>query len=226
MNYLLAYPLFDEAAVLEENKVLQIIVEHPKAFYALLQDIFLSINNEQSNFLLTKNLETINLHKRAELLLDYLNIMANEKSVLTKLYTALSTAAEESQFVGGKTQIEAAIYAFVQELSNALDISIDFSPLVDFKLILKSIDIKIDQSFTDTLSEKIINFVKANLLLLKKDIFIFVNIKSFVSEEDLKQLYKYMFYNKLIVIDIESAERSRLGLEKTIIIDNDLCQIT
>ena len=52
-----------------------------------------------------------------------------------------------------------------------------------------------------------------------------VNIKAYLNKQELMELYKVAFYNKINLFLIEMAEGEVIGEEKVYIIDNDRCLI-
>lgn len=52
-----------------------------------------------------------------------------------------------------------------------------------------------------------------------------VNIKAYLNKQELMELYKVAFYNKINLLLIEMAEGEVTGEEKVYIIDNDRCLI-
>ena len=53
----------------------------------------------------------------------------------------------------------------------------------------------------------------------------FVNIKSFLREEEVKELYKEADYRKVHIILIENTMRDKIINENILIIDKDMCII-
>ena len=52
-----------------------------------------------------------------------------------------------------------------------------------------------------------------------------VNIKAYLNKQELMELYKVAFYNKINLVLIEMPEGEMIGEEKVYIIDNDRCLI-
>lgn len=52
-----------------------------------------------------------------------------------------------------------------------------------------------------------------------------VNIKAYLNKQELMELYKVAFYNKINLLLIEMAEGEMIGEEKVYIIDSDRCLI-
>ena len=55
---------------------------------------------------------------------------------------------------------------------------------------------------------------------------VFINLKTFLSKEEVEELYKECFYRKINIILFENYDNNCIiENEKRIIIDSDLCEI-
>ena len=62
--------------------------------------------------------------------------------------------------------------------------------------------------------------------LLGYEIFFFINLENFLSNDELVEFSKFILYNKYRVVFLENFNRNRLfDDDNLIIIDNDLCEI-
>ena len=62
--------------------------------------------------------------------------------------------------------------------------------------------------------------------ILGYEIFFFINLGSFLSNNELLEFSKFMLYNKYKVVFLENFSRNKLSdNDNIIIIDNDLCEI-
>lgn len=90
--------------------------------------------------------------------------------------------------------------------------------------ILKIAEVKVNIQ-AQTLLEKIIEYIKLCDQLLKQHIFVFLNLKVFLTRQEIEELYKECFYRKIHLILIEASHINRIEVEKTCIIDKDNCVI-
>ena len=62
--------------------------------------------------------------------------------------------------------------------------------------------------------------------LLGYEIFFFINLENFLSDDELVEFSKFILYNKYRVVFLENFNRNKLfDDDNLIIIDNDLCEI-
>lgn len=57
------------------------------------------------------------------------------------------------------------------------------------------------------------------------ELFIFLGLKNYFTDEDIAEFYKSCLYEKIHVLSIESTYRKSLQCEKMMIIDKDDCII-
>ena len=73
--------------------------------------------------------------------------------------------------------------------------------------------------------ERLAEYLKLLHQLCKIQVIIFVNLKTYFSQDELEELYKFAFYEKLFLVLIENREKPKLKEEKVCIIDADGCII-
>ena len=62
--------------------------------------------------------------------------------------------------------------------------------------------------------------------LLGYEIYFFINLENFLSNDELVEFSKFILYNKYRVVFLENFNRNKLfDDDNLIIIDNDLCEI-
>lgn len=102
-----------------------------------------------------------------------------------------------------------------------IDIPITIKNDFDFESIIKSF--KFEVNFFDNLLNNLIDLLEVKLNLSKEKIYVFINLKSYLSNEDLLELYKYIFAKNInsIFIDTNKYDDLNDNVNK-IIIDTDL----
>ena len=84
--------------------------------------------------------------------------------------------------------------------------------------------VKIEEN-TGTLFSRLIDYMKLISSYIGAKILTLVNIKSYLSENELIELYQSVSYNKIQLLLIESVERKLLSNEDVCIVDSDKCII-
>ena len=78
---------------------------------------------------------------------------------------------------------------------------------------------------TDTMLECIVEYLKIVHELLGQTVFVFLNLKLFLTKEELKRLYQECFYRKIQLILIEAVYQEKSEEENVCVIDKDRCII-
>ena len=105
-----------------------------------------------------------------------------------------------------------------------LPYDISFDCIKDIKDVIKICDITFEEKQLSLL-EKITNYIKLESKILKLKCIIFVNLHSFLDDDEIMLLYKEAFYQKVQIIMIESNERTKKSCERVHIIDQSQCII-
>ena len=78
----------------------------------------------------------------------------------------------------------------------------------------------------ETLEEKLVCYINALIELKQCEFFVFVNLKSVLSDEKLEQIYAHSRAEQVGLLLIEDGKRRPLlPCEKAVIITEDLCEI-
>ena len=78
---------------------------------------------------------------------------------------------------------------------------------------------------TETVLDGLIEYIKILSQMMFVPILFLVNIKSYLSKEEVLELYKMARYHKVHLVLLESIEREIIDFEQLFIIDKDLCLI-
>jgi len=116
----------------------------------------------------------------------------------------------------------AAIGEKIQDLSNRQPTTLEFSDL-DIVAIFRAMNVVFAPS--ESLLEHLCDYIDVCSEYRKIALFVFVNLKSYLSEEDLELFYSHLAYYKRNVLLLERCESPLHPMEKVIIIDDDLCEI-
>ena len=96
---------------------------------------------------------------------------------------------------------------------------------INYQDLFKAAGIRFDYDKTSII-ERVTEYMKVTSELLGKKLFILVNLDSFLSEEDLLELIKFLSYNEIKVLALQNKiTREVIPCENLRIIDKDLCEI-
>lgn len=214
---------YDFEIKLQENQISVLVIEKQQVMAKLVQDLYLQCNGKEGGFVLSDAEKIISIEKNMELILEPFSINCNDKKIVNKLYQELTALAKETLIQEG-LQLNFQITAYLEQLLQEVPYHLSYKDEHEVQEILKFADVRLD-SDGETIAEKIVEYLRVINQICGCNICVFVNLKSFLSKEDLQQLYEFANYQKIHLVLVESCEREKIEKEKTFIIDKDECII-
>lgn len=211
---------FENEIILNNNiNVLQI--NDSKCFSHIIEVINDKINGIDNNeiFLLNDDEEEINMSKNVYLIFDLFNIDYNSKKILNRLYDIISDNAQKNQELEfEKLALKLRNY-IVQEI-NELPFEFVMNRELGIPEMLKLFDLKIDSDNYSNILERMELLIDLISTLKIAQILIIPNLKIFLSDDELVELYKYSLYNNINLLIIERDNKNKLMYEQLLLIDN------
>ena len=213
---------FENEILFTEKNVNILTIKNTKCFSHILQILNDKINGSESNeiFLLDENNEEMNMSKEIQMVLDIFNIDYNSKKILNKIYNIIATNIQKNQDFEIEKMILNLRNYIIEEI-NELPFEFVMKNELEITEILKLYNLKIDEENYTNILEKIEILIDILSTLDIAKILIIPNLKLFLSEEELVELYKYSLYNNINLLLIERHEENKLKYENCIIIDEN-----
>lgn len=208
---------------LSENEVLNIVCENRIVFESMIADFIGELNGGEGAWILSNNEEEISLSKSAEIILNPFSVTCNDRKILSAVYKELHTIADQI-YPELFAEANSKILNFIDSIVIDVPYALEYNPSGDIEGVFKTYDVKFDEELP-TLEERVISYIKTTSQVLRKKVFILVNIKSFLEDSAIQQLYKESMYSKVLLILLESKDYPKLDGEKKVLIDSDLCII-
>ena len=208
--------------ILLDNKIFTLEIENKSYFYRLINDFNLVSKNVLSDnikFFDDKNSE-INLSNKIDVVVDYFNIDFNSKKITNSLYKLISTNIGDDD----KSKLE----NYYVKIKNVLSKSfLDYNlPLIindefNIEIVLKLLKVNIESK--NNLLDNLFLLIDINNIFHINELIIFVNLKQYLSNDELLELYKYCLYNNVRILLIDSQCYGVTNkFEKKLIIDGNL----
>ena len=145
-------------------------------------------------------------------------------SLTASLLAELSEKALDEEHFPKTHEIMSQVEQYMLELISDFDVSVHLENSIDIAMLLKAAPVTVSD-ICATLPEKICNYAKIENEFFGKKIFAFVNLKQFLSEEDIEDVYKFFRYEKLYLLLFEGYQKYNSKNEHILIIDRDMCII-
>ncbi|MEI6521304.1 MAG: type II-A CRISPR-associated protein Csn2 [bacterium] len=221
----LAYPILSKPIEIPDNKTAVLVIENQMLYAKVLFELISQLNGNEGEFVLSRNDAIINIAKEAELVIDPFMMDINQRKVITRLHQMLNTLAMNEDNYQKTMRLSSEMQQYIEDIVTTTDYELEYNQTIDAAMIFKITDVKIAVS-SERLAEKIIDYITVMTDLFKTACFIFVNLKSFINDEDMANLYKHFAYKKICVLLIENITRDTKYEHEIIrIIDHDMCEI-
>ena len=212
----------DNEIEVENNNVFNIEVENKVYFYRLINEFNLISKGVISDniFFLDEDSNELNLLNKIDLYIDYFNIEFNSKKIINNLYKILKTNINEED--------KAKINKYYLRIKSILSKSfLDYNlPLIindefDIDTILKLLKVTINSK--NNLHDNLFLLIDINNNFKINELLIFVNLKQYLTLEELNEFYKYSLYSDIKILLIDSQCYGVTNkFEKKLIIDGNL----
>jgi len=220
----LSYPIFETPIIFSENEINILVIENQKAFSEFVFNLVMKNEGKDADIVISENFEEVKFDKVADVITDIINIDCNNKKVISKLYSKLSEVAfyEENYII--TQEVISKINEYLLTITESLPCSICFDENVELGMLFKSVSLKVE-TIGKKLLEKLCDYVEIMVEFCETELFVFVNLKSYLRLEELQEFYKFISYKKVNILIVENVMRDKIDGEKVKLIDSDLCEV-
>lgn len=221
----LVHPEWKHQIEFQEEKVPLLIIESSTLLCEYLEELNNQCNGVEGRFILSDNNDELPIEKIAFIEINLFEMDINSKRILSKLYVELKNIAMDEVLYMDTCQIISELGAYIEKIADETDYMITYEQEIDQTGILKLCNVKLQTQYTSML-EKIVDYIDVMQKICHMKLAIFVNLKSYLSEEEFEKLYTMIRYRKMNLLLIENREPEKLLVtEKKFIIDKTGCEI-
>lgn len=205
-----------------ENQVNVIVIESPKLFAEYVTEMKRQLNGEEGQFVLSDK-EICKLEKMLEMIVDPWAIDFNSKRIKSKLLQVAKEEADEycyEQFL----ETKGVLCQYAENVMEKISYPVSYNMDIDSMSLFKFLDIKIEIQ-SEKLIDTLIEYMKLLYDLCKIEVIVLVNIKTYLTDEEIIYLYQEALYQKIHLIMFEATLTKQNKYEKIVIIDADQCVI-
>ena len=212
----------DNNLVLNTSEVCALEIENKRYFYRVVNDLYMASNENISDdiVLLDKNDKEINISNKLKIFLNFFDFGLTDKKYTNDIskYIANNITDENKELLAKQYNKIISIY---KKILNDIDLPLIIDSEISIENITKIMKININSS-KDLLSNLFI-LIDLENLFHTKNILVFINLKQYLTNEEIEELYKYSIYNEVQIILIDSQSYgTSLSQEKKLIIDENL----
>lgn len=212
---------FDNNISIDNENINAIEIENKKYFYRFIKDLHEIENigiNENINFF-EDNVEK-NINKKLKIFVNFFDFELNTKKMQTEIIKYIVNTLDEEN----KNQIEVQYKKMLRtykNIINSVDLPLKFDEDINIESLLKILNIGINKK--EELFDNLILLIDIEKVLKTNSILIFINLKQYLSRDELAELYKYAIYSQVTIMLIDSqCYGGTQKYEKKLIIDENL----
>ena len=217
----LAYSKFFETLDFEKESQI-LVVENIELLRTVILQLKFQINNRIGDFVLSDNDEILDISKNILLITDVFEISSLSKQLKNKLQQYVETSYDNDDLYQDVYQ---KLIEFGNDLINSAPYPLCFSQSLTRIDIIKMLDIQLEHNYSSLL-EEVIDYIDIFSQIIKIKLFVFVSLRSFLTDEEFNDFMKIINYKGIRVLLIERYLSLDNGINNNVhIIDKDLCVI-
>lgn len=216
----------ENAVEFREGLISVLEIENKVLFKNAVLHLYKISQGEESDVAVSVlNGDDAELLKNFELVTDIFSI--NESAINNKIVKYLSAELENSEY---RVEIFEALEALKSKILHYFDdipFELCYNDNVSIVDLLKDFSPKLDSQVNFNYLNALNNYLKAVKMLKINNLIVFVDVKKYLTDVELRQFYENVFMLDLAVLLIESTHAELIeGYEWKLQVDNDLYEIT
>lgn len=221
---ILVHPEFNKQICINNFEITEWIIESPELFSKYLKELLNQSKGQEGSFVLSNQDREFDFSKSIEIIMNPLEIDINDKKIQSKIYGELLTLANDETMYLKTRELVGLLQQYFYDLEQHYNTTLVIEDNIELKELFKTIGVRVEEESLDDF-ERLIQYIKLQVELLKKKLIIFVNIRSYFSNEKLEHLFEFTKYNEIDILLIESIQRDFTNQTNKFIIDIDKCEI-
>lgn len=171
---------------LTENRIVVITIENQKAYTDVLGDFWEQIQGGFGQIILSENEKALSISKSMDAVFNPFALNCNDKRFLHKLYQDLDDDMD-NDLQQEITDLKAKLVYVMDQIIAKSSYCLKYSPNFNIQDLMKSIELRFPQN-AENLLEHIMDYMDVAQSIKKIKIFLFVNLKQYLSTEEIHQL--------------------------------------
>ena len=219
----LVFPYLKTVLTFEENTTTALIVEHQGLFRKIVAEISAQIGGENGEAVFSIDNTPKAFKTNVELLQQWAPFDLNTKTLQTALLKAIEKEALARNNFQATNALLEDVKRSIREWSLILPHEVEINTL-STNTLLKAAGLSFAPA-PGGLQEQILAYARLTRELIGERLFIFVNLRSYLLDEELEALIADLCGEKFKFLLIDSSMRNRLSNERRLIVDIDYCEI-
>lgn len=213
---------FENIVTLKEDKVTCIEIENKNYFYRLISNLYSIINSEivEDITIYDNENKELNISNKIKIFLNFFNFDFDSKKYTNDINKYIINEMDENDKINLLKSYNKLIETFIKIL-NKSDLPLQILEDITVDNIIKNLKLTINPK--NNLLDNLMLLIELEKTLKTNNLLVFVNLKQYLTNQELVELYKYAIYNKINIIMIDSQSYGgTLDYENKLIIDSNL----
>ena len=220
----LVHPEYTFQIDFQEGVIQRLVVESPAVLSEFIVDFRKQLDGREGKWILSHDGEILKIHDNCELIMSIFDLEINQRKMLNALYDELASEINDTELWADWREMNSKLEGILNKAIDSTGYDISYGEL-ELKSLFKALEVKFrenEESYVDYLLE----YLQLMSDVRSINIFILVNITSFLEIKEIEYLYEQAFYKKyhLLLLDAQDLCVDR-EVERKIIIDKDYCVI-
>lgn len=202
--------------------VFAIEIENKKYFYRLtheLYNIYQGIVSNEITLYDDGNQEITGTNK-IKIFINYFDFQLDSKKYINDISKYIENNISEENKMKLINEYKKIISLYKRAL-NEIDLPICINPDFDVESLTKLLKIKLEMK--NEILDNLLLIIDLENVLNRKNILFFINLKQYLTNDELLELYKYSIYRQISIVLIDSQNYgTSLKYERKLIIDSEL----
>lgn len=208
-----------------ENRVPVFAIESPIRFRRVVGELIAQAQGDSGGFVLSQNMQPLEFGKYCEVISDPLRVELNDRAAQAMLTRWAKTQAASAEHFLQTQEVCQQVLSWACEIALESEEPLLFADELDWTQLIKLCGLRFDDRTTD-LPERLLRRMCVAQSYLRKECFIFVHLKQYLSQAELNALYREAFYRKMRILLVETPCPAIDGTTETAwVIDKDDCEI-
>ena len=207
---------------INEEKILSIEIENKSYFYRLISNIYSIINSEvvEEITIYDKNNNELNISNKIKIFVNFFSFEFDSKKYTNDINKYIINEMDENDKTILLKSYNKLIENFLKIL-NKSDLPLQILEEVTIDNIIKNLKLTINSK--NSLLDNLLLLIELEKTLKTNNLLVFVNLKQYLTNQELIELYKYAIYNKIKILLIDSQSYgTTTSYENKLIIDSNL----
>lgn len=218
---------FDLEIMIDEDIQPVLVVQDKPIFRSIVNSIISNIHGFENNDIVLEDEKEkiINYGKRVVCLGDFFNIDFKSKEIVSTLLKKIEENINLDTEIMKNIEYDIKMLGqVIYGLTEDIDLDILYYSEISIMNLLKLFNFHIDDSEILRTMDRVLSLISIYADFKIYDVIIFINLKSYFSKIEIKEIYKLLKYKKIKFLCIDTQLYDKISEEIIYIIDEDLVE--